>query len=1038
MSSSKRGTSPLPPNAQRNMTSSTTSSTSSRKGGNGGQSDGKYSGKVNVNKQGTSLPQSRSSTSSTTTHHSDGPGANNVSLQNNQSIAKPTEPPVKGAESTSSGSVKRNFCVSSDEINFLVYRYLQESGFVHTAFTFAYESLLGRSNVAKTHAADVPPGALVSFLQKGLQYLGIEEHLNEDGSEGPLPAASARPNLKRKHGTGNSQHVNGNVKSEDDVRSMNTNVDVDKSYDFSLLSPHVCRALTRREPPIQLNIPSAVATAAAKARAKELSGKSNSNSSRSEARTSNELSSLPVTMQLTEAKGSGLSNSTGPLISKKPKMNGNSSKSAAGAQTSSVTSVVEHAKIVASLNVVNPSKSSTLSTSSGGSSGNPASQTGKSRNSNAKASVGSTGNENINNTLSSTLTSMHSSSSSSQPQSAMTNTSSKLSKRQKKQLNQNQLVSSNSTLSSTNANVLKGGNGGGQKSSYANSIASANATTGHQQNSSAGGVPHQHLMTSNNFGVINTSKPSSMKSADSISSALTNAVAAAARAAASNRSSLATDKTSIDAAYSRLKNQQHASMKPESENLAPAVAPNTSLTANMKPQKISSLGAQFGAIGGMASLSSGTMVNGSHHDAISGGKNGGAFSGQMLPSGNNGESSMHQSRLVPIQYPGQSSSTAQATPSTQALHMSLDDDASTRALPSEVLDLSQHTSEVFMCAWNPVFTDLIATGSGDASARIWQMSGPTAKFGSGASRLLQHGSAGDRNKDVTTLEWSSDGQHLATGSYDGVARVWHRTGDLVHVLRGHRGPIFSLKWNKRGNFLLSGSYDKTTIVWDVSGKVGFVRQQFDDHLAPALDVDWKDDTTFASCSTDKSVHICRVGTQRPLQTYTGHTDEVNAVKWNPSGTLLASCSDDCTAKVWDVTRGKNEPLYDFKSHQQEIYTVKWSPTGPGSSNPSKPLMLATASFDGSVRLWNVQDGTCIRGLSRHKDSVYSVAFSPSGEYLASGSLAGQLYVWNVREGKHIKSFKGRGDIFEVAWNAEESRVAACFSSNIVSVIDFHS
>lgn len=145
----------------------------------------------------------------------------------------------------------------------------------------------------------------------------------------------------------------------------------------------------------------------------------------------------------------------------------------------------------------------------------------------------------------------------------------------------------------------------------------------------------------------------------------------------------------------------------------------------------------------------------------------------------------------------------------------------------------------------------------------------------------------------------------------------------MHTLRTHRGPIFSLKWNKRGNYLLSGSYDKTTIVWDVSGQNAFVKQQFDIHYAPALDVDWKDDNTFASCSTDKSVHICRVGAARPIITYTGHTDEVNAVKWDPSGTLLASCSDDCTAKVWDVSSGRNAPLYDFKSHKQEIYTVKW-------------------------------------------------------------------------------------------------------------------
>ena len=358
--------------------------------------------------------------------------------------------------------------------------------------------------------------------------------------------------------------------------------------------------------------------------------------------------------------------------------------------------------------------------------------------------------------------------------------------------------------------------------------------------------------------------------------------------------------------------------------------------------------------------------------------------------------------------------------------------------PIEVMELSEHTSEVFMCAWNPRFTNLIATGSGDASARIWTINPPNATGGCQLSILLPHGvnSSDKKNKDVTTLEWSPSGESLATGSYDGVARVWSRSGELIQTLKGHRGPIFSLKWNKRGNFLLSGSYDKTTIVWDVSGVKGVVKQQFSFHFAPALDVDWKDDLTFASCSTDKTVQICRVGSSRPLKTFSGHSDEVNAVKWDPSGTLLASCSDDCTAKVWDVNATSNVPKWDFKSHQQEIYTVKWSPTGPGSKNPSKPLMLATASFDGSVRLWNVYDGTCARILSRHRESVYSVAFSPTGDYLASGSLAGQLYIWNVRDGQIIKSFKGKGDIFEVAWNIEESRVAACFSSNVVSVIDF--
>ena len=49
-------------------------------------------------------------------------------------------------------------------------------GFTHSAFTFAYESLVIRSSAAQT---DIPPGALITFLQKGLEYIAIEEHITE-------------------------------------------------------------------------------------------------------------------------------------------------------------------------------------------------------------------------------------------------------------------------------------------------------------------------------------------------------------------------------------------------------------------------------------------------------------------------------------------------------------------------------------------------------------------------------------------------------------------------------------------------------------------------------------------------------------------------------------------------------------------------------------------------------------------------------------------------------------------------------------------
>ena len=173
-----------------------------------------------------------------------------------------------------------------------------------------------------------------------------------------------------------------------------------------------------------------------------------------------------------------------------------------------------------------------------------------------------------------------------------------------------------------------------------------------------------------------------------------------------------------------------------------------------------------------------------------------------------------------------------------------------------MLQIQAHQGEVFMCLWNPRQTQL-ASGSADGSCRLWgplDIAATKSIENNGELPLevavMPHSNfIGERYKDVTSVNWSPDGNHLATGCYDGIARVWDSMGHLKTELQEHNGPVFSLKWSRNGEYILSGSYDRRAIVWNPM--TGEIVKIFHLHDAPVLDVDWSNSDMFATCSSDK-------------------------------------------------------------------------------------------------------------------------------------------------------------------------------------------
>ncbi len=275
-----------------------------------------------------------------------------------------------------------------------------------------------------------------------------------------------------------------------------------------------------------------------------------------------------------------------------------------------------------------------------------------------------------------------------------------------------------------------------------------------------------------------------------------------------------------------------------------------------------------------------------------------------------------------------------------------------------------------------------------------------------ANQLRGHGAP------VYGVNFSPDGQYLASASWDNTLKLWHASGQLITTLSGHTNAVWDVAFSPDSEYLVSASADATAKIWPINYDNTIptvvappITLKGHEGRVNAVDISLDSQTLVTGGEDGHLKFWDRTG--KLLLNIPAHKASVSQVAISPDGLILATASEDHTIRLWEATSGRL--LNELKEHQAPVYGLAFNPNG---------RLLASASDDKTIKLWRLNpDGSIDQDtetdpresqtitLEGHQDQVWRVTFSPDGRQLASTSLDNTINLW-TSSGILVTTLKG--------------------------------